>query len=118
MNKDRIQIDGVWYIKEPQPEINVTNFIGCVYENDECVWEATKMYKDDGETLYPGVDIKFTDKRVKPWKEEYWDNDAWMLGILEDKSIDEAKESMSDEGINEFKQFIRVLIEKGWFEEK
>jgi hypothetical protein len=117
MNKDKIQIDGVWYIREDQSEkkLDVTNFIGCVYENDECVWEATKIYQDDDKTFYPDVSIKFTDKRVKPWKEEYWDNEAWILGILEDKSIDEVKESMSDKGIKEFKQFVKMLIEKDWF---
>jgi hypothetical protein len=117
MNKDKIQIDGVWYIREDQSEkkLDVTNFIGCVYENDEYVWEATKIYQDDDKTFYPGVSIKFTDKRVKPWKEEYWDNEAWILGILIDESIDEVKESMSDKGIKEFKQFVKMLIEKDWF---
>ena len=64
MNKDKIQIDDVWYIREDQSEkkLDVTNFIGCVYENDEYAWEATKIYKDDDKTFYPDVSIKFTDK--------------------------------------------------------
>ena len=117
MNKDKIQSDGVWYIREDQSEKkrDVTHFIGCVYEYDEYVWEATKIYQDDDKTFYPGVSIKFTDKRVKPWKEEYWDNEAWILGILIDESIDEVKESMSNKGIKEFKQFVKMLIEKDWF---
>jgi hypothetical protein len=116
MNKDRIQIDGVWYVKEFQPEINIINFIGCVYENDEYCWEATKIYEDDAKTLYPGVDIKFTDKRVKPWKVEYWDNNIWIKAIHdgEPQTLAEAKEDMSNEGVNEFRQFVKILIEKGW----
>ena len=123
--EDRIQINGVWYKREkpetPKYEItdrNITSSKSYTYESTDFCFEAIKLSKDEGEVFFDTVDIEFTDKRVKPWKEEYWDNNAWMLGILEDKSIDEAKESMSDEGINEFKQFIRVLIEKGWFEEK
>ena len=127
MNQTRIQIDGVWYVREDQSfyyiytienlidDKDLTNFIGCTYENDNYCWEATMIYKDEG-TLYPGVDIKFTDKCTKPWKEEHWDNNEWMVGIVTDNrdSIFVAMKSMDDSGLLVFKQFLLKLVEKGW----
>jgi hypothetical protein len=118
--KTRIQVDGVWYVREDQNENSIddkdlTNFVGCTYENDEYCWEATMIYNDEG-NLYPGVDIKFTDKRIKPWKEEHWDNDEWFVGILTGNkdSAFGALKSMDEDGIIVFKQFLKKLVEKGW----
>lgn len=118
---DRILVNGIWYVKEkPELEIkdtDLTNFLGCLYENSEYCWEATKIYKDDGLTLYDGIDIKFTDKRSDTWKEDSWDNNTWFKGIYEDNkdSIEEAEKMMSESGIKTFKLFLGKLKEKGWF---
>lgn len=115
--ENRIQINGVWYVKEEekQPDIdkkNIIYFKGAVLENEDYAWKATKIQKDDG-SFYDGLDIEFIDKRKKPWKEEHWDNDNWFKGILDNNpdSMKEAKESMDDEGIKVFKAFLNKLVE-------
>lgn len=121
---DRIEINGVWYVKETETTkeekiiLDLVDFIGCSYENDDYAWEATKIYKDVfNDVLYDGVDIKFTDKTVKPWKEDHWDNNTWILGVYNNnpESMPDAKEMMNDKGIKHFRAFIKALIDKGWF---
>ena len=119
--EDRILINGVWYVRETEPktetkEIEVIDFIGSICETDDYIWKASRLYKDDGETFYEGFDIEFTDKSIKPWKEEHWDNIYWFEGILEDnpESIKDAIRSMDDEGIKDFKLFLNKLKDKGW----
>lgn len=113
--ENRIQINGVWYVKEEkqQPKIDkIIYFKGAVFENEDYVWKATKIEKEDG-SFFDGLDIEFTDKREKPWKEEHWDNDNWFKGILDNNpdSMEYAKESMGDEGIKMFKAFLTKLVE-------
>lgn len=125
--EDKIQINGVWYVREDtkvdtKPERRkiedheITNFMGCVYENDKYCWEATFLFKDDNRTLYGDVDIKFTDKRTRPFKEDNWDNNTWLLGVLKNDefSMVDARDSMDEDGIETFKAFLTKLVEKGW----
>jgi len=119
--EDRILINGVWYVRETEPktetkEIEIVDFIGTLYETDDFVWKASRIYQDDGETLYDGFDIEFTDKNIKPWKEEHWDNMNWFKGVLEDnpESMKDAIESMGYQGIKDFKLFLNKLKDKGW----
>jgi hypothetical protein len=119
--QDRIQINGVWYVREDiseQKDIKVTYSKSCHYENDDYVWEATKLMKDDEISYYPDIDIKFTDKRIKPWKEDYWDNNLWMVAVMNDDpdAIKEVRESesMCEQGIKEFKLFLKKLEENFW----
>ncbi|NBO22538.1 hypothetical protein EBU94_04260 [bacterium] len=86
----RICINGVWYVPETasQPQLtnlNVGKYLSFVYETDDYCWEASRLYKDDHETFYDDIDIKFTNKTCKPWVEEYWDNPTWFRDILENK---------------------------------
>lgn len=122
MEKERIQINGVWYVKETtneEPiELDIIDFIGCSYETSDYVWEATKIYKSlASDILYNGVDIEFTDKTVTPWKEQHWDNNKWFLGVYNNNPefISDAKESMNAEGIRHFRAFIGELIKREWF---
>lgn len=119
--EDRILINGVWYVRETEPqtetkEIEIIDFIGSLYETDDYVWKASRLYQDDGETLYDGFDIEFTDKNIKPWKEEHWDNMNWFKGVLEDNpdSMKDAIESMGYQGVKDFKLFLNKLKDKGW----
>ena len=117
--QDRIQINGVWYVREDiseQKDIEVTYSMNCHYENDDYFWEATRLMKDDEISYYPDIDIKFTDKRTKPWKEEYWDNNTWMVGVMNDDpdAMKDARESMCEKGIKEFKLFLKKLEENFW----
>ena len=123
--ENKIQINGVWYVREDSftkkeeeaIELNPTYFKGCAVEIKDYCWEATKIEREDG-TYYGGVDIQFTDKTVKPWKDEHWDNEKWMVGVYKNdpESLVIAKETMSDEGIKHFQAFVGFLIEKGWLD--
>ena len=117
--ENRIKIGDVWYVREEQPieeiKMDITSFSGRVFETDLYCFEATQLLNDDG-TPYEGCDIKVTDKRVKPWKEEHLDNPIWFIGVLENnpESMDEAHEMFCDRGIAEFRAFVRDLISIGW----
>ena len=124
MNKDRIQINGVWYVKESNTkpatkkveieDHQITKFKGAIFETDDYCWEATKTYKDDG-SLYSGLDIKFTDKANREII-RHWDNDAWMRGVLESypESLEEARNEMDEMGVAYFQAFLAKLREDFW----
>ena len=128
--KERIQVDGVWYVREtstlPIVEIkpnSVTNTLGCVWESREWCFEATAILRDEAEDLtdiYTIIDIVITDKRSEnrdEWIEhDSCDNSRWFIGVLEgdSDSMEEAEEMMDDQGIAEFRGFISHLIDKGW----
>jgi len=119
--KNRIQIDGEWYVKETQvPTLAVTiptKFEGCVVENDNFCFEATRLYKDDGVTFYKGLSIKCTDKRVKPWKDVHWFNDTWMIGILEGNpaSVKKLKYmKMEEYDLTFLQSFLQYLVDENW----
>ena len=117
---DRIQINGVWYVRETQEQEiildDLTKTLNIIYENENYSWEATRIYKDDGETFYDTFDIEFTDKRVKPWKTDLWDNNAWMRGILinDPVSLEHLRESVCPQGEAELKAFLTKLKEEEW----
>lgn len=125
MSKDRIQIDGVWYVREEQPQIKtiephqLTNTINCIYETDKYCFEAIMIFRDDCETLYPDVSIEFTDKRPanrEDWVIDYLDNPIWMRGVFhgDEESMVDAREMMDQEGIDEFRAFLKHIETKGW----
>ena len=120
--EDRLLINGVWYVRETEPEtetkeIETTELICSVYETEDYVWKASKIFKDDGETLYDGFDIEFTDKTTEPWKEDHWDNMNYFNGISNDvpESMKDAYKDMNRQGVKDFKLFLNKLKEKGWF---
>lgn len=121
--QDRIEINGVWYIREDLAnnqeveDFELSFALQAMYEDDKYVWEATRLYKDNSQTsFYEDIDIKFTDKRVKPWKEDHWDSNEWMKGVMNNdpESMTDAKESMCDDGVKTFKLFLNKLEEEGW----
>ena len=128
--EDRIQLNGVWYTREdsqPTQEIkplsreDVTGFKGFAYETDKFCYEATIIAKSglfkEGE-YHDNIDIKFTDKRIKPWVEDHWDNMAWFKGVLENNpdSIETLinENEMEAEDILEFRSFLAFLKQQGW----
>jgi hypothetical protein len=123
--EDRIQINGVWYkreedsIEETESTFwDVTTYIGKVAESKLYVFKAEKIYRDEnGGGLLSGVDIEFTDKRtLGNWKTEYWDNDTWMRGVLNDgiDALEELRKSVCEQGEKEFKEFLTILQKEGW----
>ena len=121
--KNRIQIDGVWYIREDEVLTIETpldyigciplDYIGCVVENDYFCFDATI-------SPFPSKDIsiEMTDKRSKPWKNESWDSQGWMNGVLEGnpESLEVLKSDGWGQGdIKYLQAFLRHLKEeKHW----
>lgn len=118
MTQDRIQINGVWYVKEDQAQepikLDPSEFKGIVVENEDFCFEATTTFKYNGDS-YDHIDINFTDKRVKPWKEELWDNNAWMRGVLNNNPESlKALPDIGSDGIRYLQAFLKHLTEKQW----
>jgi hypothetical protein len=118
-----INIDGVEYALvpvgklEPEVEINIIRSEARTIESDKYVFEAVRLERKDAPgTYFEGIDIEFTDKRQKPWKEEYWDNSAWMRGVLinDPESLENLRESVCLQGEAELKTFLKELKEEGW----
>ena len=129
--EDRIEINGVWYIKEDvatskfekvtiselEPGIKYDGF---VFESNLYAFDCTRIYDEDGNLYKDGnVSIKFTDKSVVNAIKEYqehWDNVDWMNGILENEveAIEEAMESLCPQGFVELKEVLSVLRVAAW----
>jgi len=118
MEKTRIQIDGIWYVREDQIEKNPieldpVKFEGIVVEDETFCFEATRILRDSGDP-YDDIDIKFTDKRIEPFKEEHWDSNSWMKGVL-DNNPDSLKELPDiGEGTKFLKAFLQYLKDEEW----
>jgi hypothetical protein len=127
--KDRIQVDGVWYVREsstlPIVEIDersITNTLGCVWESGNWCFEATVILRDEAINLtdiYTDPWIEITDKRPAnrdDWKKDNSDNPNWFIGVLEgsDESMEDANKIFDERGLAEFRGFISYLIDKGW----
>ena len=69
---DRVEINGVWYVREDlqptQPEDSIeldpVHTETLTFETNECVFEVDRMYRDDDETFYDGLTVKFTDSSL------------------------------------------------------
>ena len=114
---DRIEINGVWYVKEDKLDLtekDVTFSKSCVYETSDYCWEATLTSRDNGKEFYPDLEIEFTDKKIDTT--EYWDNPDWLNKVLNGskEEIEEAKKDMSDQGLKDFKAFLKFLKEENW----
>jgi hypothetical protein len=110
---DRIEINGVWYVRENPEEtiiIDTTDYYGCVYENESFCFDATKLESDDT------IDIEITDKRKTPWETHHYDSQPFLIGIL-DGDI-EVKSTNVDilglRGHNYLKKFLETLRIKKW----
>ena len=125
--KDRIEVNGVWYIKEDtivQPTISQlepgVKYDGMVFESDLYAFDCTRIYDEDGCLYKDGnVSIKFTDKSVVHDIEkfqEHWDNEAWMQGVIEDdvEAIEEAMNSLCSQGLVELKEVLTTLRADAW----
>ena len=120
---DRIEINGIWYVKEDtiEKEIIELNPIlseEITVENNDFCFVATKMFKEDTETQLGDIDIKFTDKRVKPWKEETWDHLGFFRGCIE-RNPDSLLSLRGESGFNtddveNFIAFLKEIQKRGW----
>ena len=132
-NRDRIQIDGIWYIKESLvPPIGVFSDFKSEdvivtmereWENDDWNFKAFVLMKnnfEDIENYYPGVNLLIADKRNSPWVKHESDNPKWAIGVLENNpdSMSCALEIFKDDkkGLAEFRSFLKYLIDIKWLE--
>jgi hypothetical protein len=127
--EERIQVNGVWYVREinPTSEIEIKNkevifSMERVWESSDWCFIAHVIMLDGAETLkdhYPDPYIKVTDKRSlerEDWIEDDVDNPNFMFGVLEGNpdSMKDAREMFDEQGLEEFKAFLRYLIKVGW----
>ena len=129
--ENRIEINGVWYVREDaitdslnhleSEEMDLTFSEECCYEASKYCFVASRIRKDESREFYPDISITFTDKRSgnrDTWEEEYWDNNNWFKGILEGnpesvEALDKETE-LCKEGKRQFKGFLNRLVEEGW----
>ena len=131
--EERIQVNGVWYVREiePTPEIeieekDITFSMERTWESSDWCFVATVIMLDGAETLddhYPDPYIKITYKCFgdrKDWIEDDVDNPNFMFGVLEGNpdSMKDAREMFDTIGLEEFKAFLRYLIKVGWLIKK
>jgi hypothetical protein len=129
--EDRIEINGVWYVKETSStlspniiEINKTSLTTTqeiIYENGNYCFVASRIYKTEDE-FYDDFAIEITDKRTKvrsTWKEYYLDNMYFFHHLKNNhpEPIEELSETMCKDGINALIALLKTLGGKGWFEQ-
>ena len=136
MAKDRIQIDGIWYVREtdaiPDPlrmttidEFDVTRSLSRVWENDDWAFDAKILLAPDGtelEDTWGDCWLTITEKvgNHDAWVKHSIDNPTWMLGVYEGDplSMREATKMMTSEGIRLFRDFLSLLIKNGWLKKE
>jgi hypothetical protein len=126
--EDRIKINGEWYVKEQKAEgvntdpLNLieTEYKGRVYESEKYYFKASLIMEDDDISYYDGCSIEFTDKRINPWREDYFDNESWFFGLLDgnEENLREIPDMMCQQGFDELVYVIKDLIERGWLKRK
>jgi hypothetical protein len=123
MNEIRIKIGDVWYVREDvlevKPfEINPTEYLGCVSEDNDFNFDAHVLSKD-GKIWEGTIYLEVTDKRTKPFTEDYWDSIAFLQGVLDGSqdTMNTLKNSikMSRESIEHLREYLKFLKGKGWF---
>lgn len=127
--EDRIQVNGVWYVKETTKavvsyieEFDVTRSLSRVWENDDYAFEAKILLAPDGtelEDIWGDCWLTITEKvghTNASWVEHSIDNPTWMLGVYEGDplSMEEATKMMTSDGIRLFRDFLSLLIKNGW----
>lgn len=129
--EDRIEVNGVWYVREENindkldyledEELELTWSEHCIMETDKYCFNASRMRKSEEGEFYDDILISFTDKRVgnrSEWEEDYWDNNNWFRGII--KGTTESMKSLKDEtnmceeGRRQFIALLSHLVESGW----
>lgn len=118
--EERIQINGTWYVKEqpdavaPERQVEVYESKHLTYEDNRFCFEAAFGDPGDNKLYF----IKVIDKRVKPWKEETWDNAFFLYGCLErnpDSLLSLKGDSgFSDDDVENFIAFLKEIEKRGW----
>ena len=124
MNKDRIQINGKWYVAEQPEETefdpgDLTYFRGAVYETDSSCFEFTNLTNEEGKPYGDDISfsVEYTDKRFKDRKVDYWDNVNWFNGLIKGNpdSLPELESMVDEEDAKFLIEALRYLKELEWF---
>ncbi len=115
--KDRIQIDGVWYVKEKEnSKVELQDLLytqQCLLELDKCSFEAVRIFSDYNNEIFikNSLYIKYVNKQTQ--NEECWDNNTWMNQLLKGnkEALNEVSDTLSNDEIQQLKLFISKLIE-------
>ena len=105
----RIMINGIWYIPEITSQLDITEYEGCEYDDDEYTFDASII-----KGLSNILTIEIKEKRTG--KKSYFDNENWIKSVLysHPESIESARDYLTISGLNTFIQFLRHLEDKGW----
>lgn len=71
--KDRIQLDGVWYVREENQTFEIYESERLEIDVDAFTMTADRL-KDD---TY--ITVKYKDGR----ETDYWDNESWLAGVAD-----------------------------------
>jgi hypothetical protein len=130
--ENRIEINGVWYVREDaiedpldyleEEEIDPIFSEECTFETDKYCFVDSRIKKVRGDEFYPDISITFTDKRSEnrdAWKKEYWGNNNWLKEIIEENpesiSIPTGNDKeLCSQGKRQFKALLNILVEEGW----
>jgi hypothetical protein len=105
----RIMINGIWYVPEITSQLDITEYEGCEYDDDEYTFDASII-----KGLSNILTIEIKEKRTG--KKSYFDNETWIKSVLysHPESIESARDYLTISGLNTFIQFLRQLEDKGW----
>lgn len=109
--ENRIKVEGVWYVREKLEELDLTIYKGCVWEDDECLFEAT-LLADDGDN---DLSVEYKDKLKG--SVEYMDNPEYLLGVYNDceESRKLSFELMDGHHYDLFRSFLHSLSKAGFY---
>jgi hypothetical protein len=130
MEKERICIDGQWYVREDSATaatkkathaLNMDNINHCIdIEYDASPWKfnAQLFLLDDAEAItdhYSGLYMRIENTKESPAAVDNSDNNSWLIGVLEEnpESMGDADDIFGDdkEGLAAFQAFIQYLVD-------
>lgn len=134
MEKERICIDGQWYVREDSAiaatekathRLNIDNINHCIdieYYANEWKFNAQLFLLDDAKAItdhYSGLHMRIENTRNDgPAAVDNSDNNSWLIGVLEEnpESMGDACDIFGDdkEGLAAFQAFIQYLIDNNW----
>lgn len=118
--KDRIQIDGVWYVKEKENSKvelqDLTYSQNCLLELDKCSFEAVKIFSDYNNKIFLKNSLYITYVNKQTQNKECWDNNTWMRQLINGnkEALNEVSDTLLNDEIQQLKLFIGKLIEDEW----
>jgi len=124
--KDRIEIDGTWYVRErdvsdvvTEPDITFSKQIELSGENFNFELSIVGDSFEDCR-LDPSMSCRNYTKSTIGTSFQYIDNSDWLIDLYRGKiapyPTDEELEEFTDTDIDVMKQLIKKGIELGWFE--